>query len=91
MIIVNFKLPKPTSMKKYLVLALAVIALGAVSCKKCQTCTTVVSQTVQWIDTQTSVSEEYCGDAYDDAPAQTSFTQNVGGVSQAVTITYVEN
>ncbi|MFT6245381.1 MAG: hypothetical protein ACJA0U_002935 [Salibacteraceae bacterium] len=78
-------------MKKYLILALAIIALGAVSCKKCQTCTTVVSQNVQGFETQTSASEEYCGDAYDDAPAPTNFTQNVGGISQSVTITCVEN
>ncbi len=79
-------------MKKFLVLALAVIALGAASCKKCQTCTTRVTQDVQGISVDVSVvDEEYCGDAYDDAPAETSVIQNAGGVSQTVTITCVDN
>ena len=78
-------------MKKYLVLALSIIALGAVSCKKCQTCTTHVSQSVGGISVEVSTgSEEYCGKDYDNAPPETSATQNVAGIVQTVTITCVD-
>jgi hypothetical protein len=78
-------------MKKYFVVALSIIALSAVSCKKCQTCTTRVTQSVSGINIQVSAAEEeYCGDQYDDAPAETSVTQDVGGISQTATVTCVD-
>ncbi|NRA13511.1 MAG: hypothetical protein HRT57_16320 [Crocinitomicaceae bacterium] len=79
-------------MKKYLVLALAVVAFGAVSCEKCQTCTTTVTQEVAGITTNVSTtSQEYCGDEYDDAPADAAVVQSVGGVDQTVTILCADN
>lgn len=79
-------------MKKYLILSLSIVALGAMSCKKCQTCTTTVTQDVGGVSVNVSaVDEEYCGDAYDDAPGNTSVTQDVGGVIQTVTISCVDN
>lgn len=79
-------------MKKYLLLSLSIIALSAVSCKKCQTCTTRVTQQVGGVvDVEVSaVDEDYCGDSYDDAPAETSVTQSAQGVTQTVTITCVD-
>lgn len=61
--------------------------MGLTSCKKCQTCTTTVEQTVFGINQKTSVSDEYCGDDYDNAPAEGTITNNVGGIDQKVTIT----
>jgi len=79
-------------MKKYLVLVLSIVALTAVSCKKCQTCTTRVTQEVSGVVNVevSAVDEDYCGDSYDNAPAETSVNQNVGGVTQTVTITCVD-
>ena len=78
-------------MKNYLTIALAIIALGAVSCKKCQTCTTRVTQNVAGINIEVStLSEEYCGDAYDNAPGEVTVNQSVAGVTQTVTITCVD-
>lgn len=75
---------------KKAILSLSLIvfaAMGLTSCKKCQTCTTTVEQTVFGINQSTSVSEEYCGDDYDSAPAESTVTNNVGGIDQKVTIT----
>lgn len=76
-------------MKKVL-LSLSLIvfaAMGFTSCKKCQTCTTTVEQTVLGIYQKTSVSDEYCGDDYNSAPAEGTVTNNVVGIEQKVTIT----
>lgn len=82
---------KPTIMKKYFLFAVVALAFGSVSCKKCKTCTTRVTQNVQGVSVDVSVEDQdYCGDDYDDAPQETSVVQNVGGVSQTVTITCVE-
>ena len=79
-------------MKKILIIALSIVSLGVVSCKKCQTCTTNVSQIVGGIDVNVSAeSAEYCGNEYDDAPVETTVQQNVGGVSQTVTITCTDS
>ena len=79
-------------MKKLLLITLSITALGAVSCKKCQTCTTNVTQNVGGISTDISAaSQEYCGDDYDSAPAESTVQQNVGGVTQTVTITCVDS
>ena len=73
-------------------LSTAVLFLGAMSCKKCQTCTTEVSQDVMGVSqVLSSTSEEYCGDNYDDAPAETTVTQSVQGVEQTVSITCTDN
>lgn len=75
-------------MKTYLIIALAAGSFTFVSCKKCQTCTTRVTQNVQGINVEVSAqSEEYCGDNYDSAPAESSVTQSVQGITQTVTIT----
>ena len=63
------------------------VAMGLTSCKKCQTCTTTVEQTVLGINQATTVSDEYCGDDYNNAPAESTVTNNVGGIDQTVTIT----
>lgn len=75
-------------MKKVLLIIGALLVLGATSCKKCQTCTTNVSQDVGGTTVSVSAdSEEYCGDQYNDAPAESTVNQNIGGVSQTVSIT----
>ena len=61
-------------------------AMSFTSCKKCQTCTTTVEQTVLGINQKVSASEEYCGDDYNNAPAEGTTTNNVGGIDQKVTI-----
>jgi hypothetical protein len=79
-------------MKKILIISLSILALGAVSCKKCQTCTTNVTQIVGGINVNVSAdSQEYCGNEYDDAPAETTVQQNVGGIVQTVSITCTDN
>lgn len=77
-------------MKKLLFSIVAIGALGLFSCKKCQTCTTSVSQTVMGTQVSTNTSEEYCGDDYDNAPPESSVNQSVAGVQQTVTITCVD-
>ena len=79
-------------MKKILIISLSILALGAVSCKKCQTYTTNVTQIVGGINVNVSAdSQEYCGNEYDDAPAETTVQQNVGGIVQTVSITCTDN
>jgi len=71
------------------------VSVGALlfmtSCKKCQTCTTTVTQDVQGFPMTSSTSQEYCGDEYDNAPAEGTVSQSAQGVSQTVTITCTEN
>ena len=59
-------------------------------CKKCQTCTTKITQDLGFFDTSTSSSQEYCGKEYDDAPAEGSVSQEVSGISQTVSIICVD-
>lgn len=74
-------------MKKLFFISLTVCALGFVSCKKCQTCTTTTVQQYSGQPAQTATAtEEYCGDEYDNAPAEGTVSQNAGGVDQSVTI-----
>jgi hypothetical protein len=74
-------------MKKGLLICLTIAGLGLVSCKKCQTCTTTTFQEVSGITTQTAeVAEDYCGDAYNDAPAEGTVVQDLGTITQSVTI-----
>lgn len=79
-------------MKKSLVgIICLLLIVGFSSCKKCQTCTTKTSQDVQGTLMENSTSADYCGKTYDDAPAESSVTQNANGVTQTVTITCTEN
>jgi hypothetical protein len=78
-------------MNKVLLVAVVLLA-GFTSCKKCQTCTITTTQDTGIFPITTSTSEEYCGDEYDDAPAETSVTQDLGGgISQSVVIDCVES
>jgi hypothetical protein len=81
---------KIDTMKKLFLIAIVSVA-GFTSCKKCQTCTTTTTQDALLFPISTSTSEEYCGKEYDNAPAETSVTQEVGGISQSVTIECVDN
>lgn len=78
-------------MKKLLLIAPIVALGGFMSCKKCQTCTTSVTQNVGGIGIPVNTSEQYCGDEYDNAPAETTVEQVVGGVSQTVSINCVDD
>lgn len=65
-------------MKKIITLSVLALAFGTISCKKCKTCTTDVTQVVNGITmTTSSTSQEYCGDDYDNAPAEGSYEQSV--------------
>ena len=77
-------------MKKIYFIAILGLGLFA-SCKKCQTCTTTVTQDVGFFPITTSSSQEYCGKEYDDAPAESSVTQEVEGISQTVVIDCVDS
>lgn len=75
-----------------ILLFISVVGLvGLASCKKCQTCTTTVTQDVGFFPVTTSTSQEYCGKEYDDAPPESSVNQEVGGISQSVTITCADS
>ena len=78
-------------MKKIILFSLAIAAISFTSCKKCQTCTTKVTQEYNGVPQSSTSNEEYCGDEYDDAPAETTVTQNAGGVTQTVVITCEES
>ncbi|MDX2359699.1 MAG: hypothetical protein QNK23_02755 [Crocinitomicaceae bacterium] len=79
-------------MKKLLYIGFAFMAFAFISCKKCQTCTTTTTQTTGVIiPIVVSISDEYCGDEYDNAPAEVSVNQNVGGISQTVVVDCVES
>jgi hypothetical protein len=85
----NYKILK---MKKVLFTFALVAAFGFISCKKCQTCTTSTSQTVSGLpEVATSTSQEYCGDEYDNAPAQGSVSQSLPGIEQTVAISCVDD
>lgn len=75
-------------MKRLLFLTLCLAGFGLMSCKKCQTCTVNVTQNVLGFEQNVSAnSTEYCGDEYDNAPAEGTYSQDVGGVQQTVTTT----
>lgn len=57
------------------------------SCKKCQECKTDTSQTFSGTTQNTSSTEKYCGDEYDDAPNTGTYSNSSGGVQQTVTVT----
>ncbi len=79
-------------MKKVFIISVSVLALGFMSCKKCQTCTTTTTQQYSGQPAQTvTASQEYCGDDYDNAPAEGTVSQNAGGVDQTVTIECVDD
>lgn len=77
-------------MKKTLLICCTIIGFGFISCKKCQTCTTSTTQSVGGFPITTSVSDDYCGDDYDNAPAEVTVDQNVGGIQQTVVIDCVD-
>ena len=58
------------------------------SCKKCQSCNTLIED--QSNQTISSTTNDYCGDNYDDAPTETSYSETVAGETQSVTISCVE-
>ena len=78
-------------MKKLFLISISVLALGFISCKKCQTCTVTTVQQYSGQPEQTSTtSEDYCGKEYDDAPAEGTVNQNISGFEQSVTIDCVD-
>jgi len=72
-----------------LLMALTLVSFSA--CKKCQTCTTSVEQTVFGFSQTTSTSEEYCGKEYNNAPEEGTYTQSVFGTEQKVTVKCVKS
>lgn len=79
-------------MKKVILFVGAVAFIGMTSCKKCQTCTTKTVQSYSGYEQVLNASNEYCGDEYDDAPAEGEYVnQQGGGVTQTVTITCTDN
>lgn len=75
---------------KIILVAAAILVLGITSCKKCQTCTTTTVQTYNGIDLSTNSEQEYCGDEYENAPAEGTTYQSAQGATQAVTIDCVD-
>ena len=63
------------------------IGVGMQSCKKCQTCTTAVTQLVFGFEQKVSTSEEYCGKDFDNAPEEGTVNVSTGVIEQTVTIT----
>ncbi|MEZ4937614.1 MAG: hypothetical protein R2799_08470 [Crocinitomicaceae bacterium] len=78
--------------KSFLILSLLSLAIVSVSCKgKCKECTVSTVQSFQGVDQTTNVTSEYCGDDYDNAPAEGTYINNVGGgVTQTVTTSCVD-
>lgn len=74
-------------MKKFLLLLPALALTGFISCKKCQTCTTTTVQSYNGFSQTTNSSNEYCGDEYDDAPAESHVEQP----NQTVTVSCEDN
>lgn len=74
-------------MKKLAYLSILALSFTMLSCRKCQTCTTTVTQSYGTGPAQNSTSsQEYCGKNYDDAPAEGTTTNSGGGVTQTVVI-----
>jgi hypothetical protein len=74
-------------MKKLILpFALVTLCMSGTSCKKCQSCTTTTHQTVSGYTQTSNSTQDYCGDDYDDAPAEGTTTQSSGGVDQQVII-----
>jgi hypothetical protein len=75
-------------MKRSLILFAIVFftSMVFISCKKCQECTTTTKQVVMGIEQNTSTSQNYCGKDYDNAPAEGTVVNNVGGINQEVTV-----
>ena len=65
-------------MKKLMILAVAFLAIGATSCKKCKDCTYI--QTGTGIPTTTVDVGELCDDDLEEVDGKTLST-NVGGIS----------
>jgi hypothetical protein len=65
-----------------------VLLISFYSCQKCQSCNTLIESEAN--QTISSTTDEYCGDNYDDAPTETSYSQTVGGQTESVTISCVE-
>ncbi len=79
-------------MKKLLYFGILVAGFSLTACKKCQTCTTTVTQDYGGGTPQSSTSsEEYCGKKYDDAPSESNTTQSANGVTQTVVVKCVDN
>lgn len=76
--------------KKIILTSLAVLAIALTSCKKCQTCTTTTVQSYNGTEVSTSTDQEYCGNDYDNAPAEGTTYQSAQGATQAVTIDCVD-
>lgn len=76
--------------KQILLLAFTSLALGFSSCKKCQTCTTTTVQSYNGIEVSTNSEQEYCGDDYENAPAEGTTYQSAQGATQSVTIDCVD-
>jgi hypothetical protein len=62
-------------MRKLFLLLIAGVGLVAVSCKKCQVCTTNTKQVVNGFEQTTTSKKEYCGSEYDNAPATGTYYQ----------------
>ncbi|MCB0479401.1 MAG: hypothetical protein KDC84_14625 [Crocinitomicaceae bacterium] len=75
--------------KSILILSVFSLALITLSCKgKCRECTISTVQSYQGVNQTTNTTNEYCGDDYDNAPAEGTYVNNVGGgVTQTVTTT----
>lgn len=59
--------------------------------EKCKECTITTVQTFQGFDQTYNATEEYCGENYENAPANGTVSQNVGGgVTQTVTTNCVD-
>jgi len=78
---------KSNAMKKQFILTLVIGGLTFTSCKKCKECTITTVQNVNGFNQSSSTTSEYCGDNYDDAPADGTVNQEVGSIQQTVTTT----
>jgi len=67
-----------------LILVMASFILS--SCRKCQKCTETVETDVFGVIASSSATEKYCGDEYDDAPAEVDDYVGVPGASTRRTI-----
>lgn len=74
---------------KILTIILSVFALSvfSFSCQKCKKCTVTTVQSYQGFNqTISAPTTDYCGDDYDNAPAEGEVISNAGGgVTQTVT------
>lgn len=76
-----------------LVLSVFILGISVISfqsCQKCQRCTTTSTQNSTGTNQSSSTYEDFCGENYDEAPTETSYTQNSGGVAYEISIECVE-